>query len=119
MGLTYLNMGVANPARPGKRARLKFLIDSGAAYSIVPERVLKRLGIESRRSRSFILADGTEIRRRMGNALFFYKGEEAASVIIFGEQGDSTLLGVATLEMLGFVLDPFRRELRPLPLVLG
>jgi clan AA aspartic protease len=119
VGLTYLNMGVANPARPGKRARLKFLIDSGAACSIVPQRVLNRLGIEPRTSRGFILADGTEIRRRMGNALFFYKGEEGASPVIFGEEGDSTLLGVVTLEALGLIFDPFRRELRPLPLVLG
>lgn len=55
----------------------------------------------------------------MGNALFFYKGEEGASPVIFGEEGDSTLLGVVTLEALGLILDPFRRELRPLPLVLG
>ena len=38
--------------------------------------------------------------------------------VIFGDGEDSTLLGTVTLEALGFVLDPFKRELRPLPLVL-
>jgi clan AA aspartic protease len=119
VGLTYLNIGVASPAHPGKLVRLKFLVDSGAVYSIVPADVLKRLAIKPRTERTFILADGTEITRRMGNALFFYKGEEGASPVIFGEEGDSRLLGIVTLEALGLVFDPLRRELRPLPLVLG
>ena len=33
--------------------------------------------------------------------------------------GDSCLLGTVTLEALGLMLDPIRRELRPLPLLLG
>lgn len=39
--------------------------------------------------------------------------------MIFGEEGDSTLLGTVSLEALGFILDPIRRELRSLPMVLG
>ncbi|MCH7744989.1 MAG: aspartyl protease, partial [Chloroflexi bacterium] len=37
---------------------------------------------------------------------------------IFGEEGDSNLLGATTLESLGLILDPLKRELRPLPMVL-
>ena len=55
----------------------------------------------------------------MGHALFRFKGNEGASPVIFGKKGDSTLLGVVSLEALGMILDPLRRELRPLPLVLG
>jgi len=39
--------------------------------------------------------------------------------VIFGEEGDSTLLGAFTLEALGLSLDPLRRELKPLPIVLA
>ena len=119
MGLTYISARVANPAQPRKSARVRFLVDSGAAYSIVPEPLLKRLGIKPRTVRRFILADGKEIKRRMGGALFLYKGEEGLSPVIFGEEGDSPLFGVVSLEALGFIFDPFRRELRPLPMVLG
>ena len=35
------------------------------------------------------------------------------------EVGNPTLLGVLTLEALGYALDPLRRELRPLPMLLG
>ena len=39
--------------------------------------------------------------------------------MIFGEEGDSTLLGALTLESLGLALDPLKRELTPLPMILG
>ncbi|GIW40879.1 MAG: hypothetical protein KatS3mg076_1456 [Candidatus Binatia bacterium] len=39
--------------------------------------------------------------------------------MIFGEEGDATLLGTVSLEALGFVLDAIRRDLVPLPMVLA
>jgi clan AA aspartic protease len=119
MGLTYIKASIANPARPKRIARLKFPVDSGASYSVVPSAVLRRLGIQPGRSRSFILADGTEIKRSLGQALFRLNGEEADSPVIFGEKGDSVLLGSVSLEALGLMLDPLKRELRPLPLLLA
>ena len=119
MGLTYIQANIANPARPKRSARVKFLVDSGAFYSVVPQPVLRRLGIRPRRTKSFILADGTEIKRSLGQALFRLNGEEAASPVIFGERGDSVLLGSVSLEALGFMLDPLKRELRPLPMLLA
>jgi predicted aspartyl protease len=55
MGLTYIQANVANPVRPRRSARLKFLVDSGAHYSVVPVSVLRRLGIKPTRTKSFIL----------------------------------------------------------------
>jgi predicted aspartyl protease len=112
-------MQIANAALPEKKARLTLLVDSGAVYSVIPSRVLTRLGIEPHSSRSFILADGSDISRRIGDALFFIGKNRGASPVIFGEEGDSALLGVVTLEALGMTLDPIRRELRPLPMLLG
>jgi predicted aspartyl protease len=94
------------------------LVDSGAAYSIVDGSKLRALGIRPTSSRTFMLADGTEVTRSVGAALFQFQGQEAASTIIFGEPGDATLLGVVTLEELGLILDPMRRELRPMPMSL-
>ncbi len=119
MGLTYIRASVANPARPRRRARLKFLVDTGAWYSVAPASVLRRLGIKPGRTKSFILADGTEIKRAVGQALFCVNGEEGASPVIFGEKGDSALLGSVSLEALGFFLHPLKRELRPLPMLLA
>jgi predicted aspartyl protease len=110
---------VMNLANPKKRIRMKFRVDSGAIYSVVPKTVLKSLGIKPWGSKTFALADGTTVTRKIGNALFALKGAEGASPIIFGEEGDSCLLGMVSLGALGYILDPLRRELRPLPMVLG
>lgn len=39
--------------------------------------------------------------------------------MIFGEEGDATLLGAMTLEALGLALDPLKRELREMPMIIG
>ena len=57
--------------------------------------------------------------RQKGIALFKYQERIGGADVIFGEEGDSLLLGAFTLEALGLALDPLRRELKPLPLVLG
>src|SRR5437764_11551373 len=118
VGLTYIQANIANPARPKRSARVKFLVDSGAFYSVVPEAVLRRLGIRPRRTKSSILADGTEIKRSLGQALFRLNGEEAASPVIFGEKGDSVLLGSVSLEVLGFMLGTLKRMLSHLHILL-
>ncbi len=48
MGLTHIEVVVASPGHPRKAARLRFLVDSGAVYSVVPGSVLRHLGIKPR-----------------------------------------------------------------------
>lgn len=119
MGLTFIKASIINPANPRRKTRLEFLVDSGAVYSVVPKTRLKRIGIQPHGTRTFTLADGTQITREIGDAIFALNGERAASPVIFGEDGDSLLFGTVSLEALGLILDPIRRELRPLPMILG
>ena len=119
MGLTHVTARIANPARPARTIGVKFLVDSGAVYSLVPSVVLRKLGIRPHSSRTFMLADGTEITREIGDAIFHIAGAQAASPVIFGETDDAALLGSVSLESLGLMLDPMKRVLRPLPMVLG
>ncbi len=95
------------------------LVDSGAIYSVVPTAVLRRLGIPPRRRETFTLADGSHVRRSVGLAIFELEGREGGSQVIFGAQGDACLLGAVTLEELGLMLDPLKRQLRPLKLMLA
>ena len=119
MGLTVLEIEVANPATPEKTEKVEFLIDSGAVYSVVPTPILERLGIRPLQEQQFRLADGSKIVRKKGGAVFKYRDLVGVADVIFGEEGDSNLLGALTLEALGLSLDPLRRELKPLPMILA
>jgi len=119
MGLTVLELEVANPATPEIGEKVEFLIDSGAVYSVAPSAVLERLGIRPLTQEVFRLADGSKIVRKKGVAIF-RRGERVGGAdVIFGEEADSNLLGAITLESLGLSLDPLRRELKPLPMILA
>jgi clan AA aspartic protease len=119
MGLTVLEIEVANPANPEITERVEFLIDSGAVYSVAPTRVLEKLGIRPLSEQQFRLADGSKIFRKKGVAVFRQGERVGGADVIFGEEGDSNLLGSTTLEALGLSLDPLRRELKPLPMILA
>ena len=119
MGLTVLEIEVGNPAKPDVTEKIEFLIDSGAIYSVVPTSVLKRLGIKPLAEQQFRLANGKKILRKKGGAVFRYGKRVGVADVIFGEKGDSNLLGAFTLEALGLSLDPLRRELKPLPMILA
>lgn len=119
MGLNVLDVEVGNPARPETTETVEFLIDSGAIYSVVPREILDRLVIRPLARQEFRLADGSKIVRDKGGALFRYQGQVGVADVIFGEEGDSVLLGAFTLEALGLALDPLRRELKPLPMILA
>jgi predicted aspartyl protease len=119
VGLTVLEIEVGNPAVPDVTERVEFLVDSGAIYSVVPESTLARLGIRPLTAQEFRLADGSRIVRKKGIALFRYGERVGGADVVFGEEGDSTLLGAFTLEALGLALDPLRRELKPLPMLLA
>jgi clan AA aspartic protease len=119
VGLTYIDVDIANPAKPRRVLRLTLLVDSGAVYSVVPASILRKLGVKPHSRRSFILADVTKITRRIGDLSFRLHGQQGTSPVIFGEKDDSVLLGSVSLEALGLMLDPLKRQLRPLPMVLA
>ena len=118
MGITELELQIASPVNPKNKKTVKFLVDSGAIYSVVPSNILGVLKIKPHSKEKFLLADGSEIERDRGDAIFFYMNKQGASPVIFGKRGDTALLGAVTLESLGFLIDPIRRRLRTLPMLL-
>jgi clan AA aspartic protease len=117
MGLTYVEATVTGPTN--KSRQIQLLVDSGASYSLLPEEVWKELDIKPQEKLDFILADGTKIQRGASECKIRLNGKERHTPIILGEPGDEPILGVITLENLGMILDPFKRELRQMQLRLG
>jgi len=112
MGITYIQGQVKGPR--GRQADVKFLIDSGAMYSVLPEAVWKEIGLKPKRKMSFTLADGTTIDRQISEVHLKLTQGEAHTPVILGEENDQALLGVVTLEILGLVFNPFDRTLQPM-----
>ncbi len=115
MGITYVEGIVGGPS---KRETVKFLVDSGATYSLLPRKVWEKIGLKPRRKMSFTLADGTTIERTVSESFISFPQGEAHTPVILGEEGDEALLGVVTLEILGFVFNPFDRTLHPMHMML-
>ena len=116
MGITYIEGVVTGPN--SKQATVRFLVDSGATYTLLPYEDWQAIGLAPKRSVTFTLADGTTIERKVSECHIALPHGEAHTPVILGEPGDEPLLGVVTLEILGLVLNPFTRKLQPMQMLL-
>ena len=115
MGISYIEGEVEGPE--GKTT-VRFLIDSGATYSLLPLTVWNKIGLRPKRTLKFTLADGTSIERDVSECFIILPQGEGHTPVILGEESDEALLGVVTLEILGLVLNPFNRTLQPMRMLL-
>jgi clan AA aspartic protease len=116
MGITYIQGQVKGPR--GKKADVKFLVDSGATYTVLPKPVCKAIGLKPNRKMTFTLADGSTLDRQVSEAFLKLPQGQAHTPVILGEENDQALLGVVTLEILGLVFNPFDRTLQPMRMLL-
>jgi len=110
MGHTYVTASLEGPK---STERVKFLVDTGATYSIISEELAQKIGVV-RLPRKFKskLADGSEIEAEAGVAGIELEGRRAPiTVLIMG--CEEPLLGVETLEALGLKVNPETGELEP------
>ncbi len=117
MGITYIDGVARGPT--DKEAAVRFLVDSGATYSLLPTPVWQAIGLEPRREHSFTLADGATVQRRISTCYLMLPQGQDYSPVILGEPGDEALLGVVTLEILGLLFNPFNRTLQPMRMMLA
>jgi predicted aspartyl protease len=115
MSLTHVNLDVGRERGP--RHTVRFLLDSGNAYTVLPMRVWHALALRPDGTMEFTLGDGSRIRRRVVECRFRYGGADVSSPAILGEADDHAVCGTVTLERLGFVVHPFERTLRPIRLL--
>lgn len=117
VGLTYIE-GIVAGAN-GRHATVRFLVDSGATYSLLPHDVWQAIGLSPKRSATFTLADGATIVRQISECHVTLPQGDAHTPVILGEPGDQAVLGMVTLEILGLILNPFTREFQPMRMLLA
>lgn len=119
MGLPYVHARLRKSEGRGPTRDVRFLVDSGAIYSVLPEEVWRALRLKPERQVEFTLADGTAIARGVSECRFEIHGESATSPVVLGEKDDGALLGAVTPETLGFMLNPLTREILPMRMALS
>jgi clan AA aspartic protease len=95
------------------RMRVRFLVDTGATYTIVPTTVARAAGATPLPTRFAVsLADGS--RRRLRACTMGIEIERrTAPMTVLLLPGGEPLLGVETLEALGLRVNPVSRRLEP------
>ena len=120
MGTFHEPIEIWNPARPGKKLQLDALVDTGAAYSLVPGKLLRGLGAKATRTLRFKTADGRVVRGGVGEVMARVKGKATHTWVIFGGNDAEPLLGAYTLEGLALGVDSLHRNLVPVaPYLVG
>ena len=117
MGITQVTAAVRNPARPAKLWEGLFLVDTGAVDCMVPAKHLKALGLKPRGTRTYELADGSEITLKVTVAEVEFMGETVGATVIYGPDDAEPILGVTALESVGIEVDPRSQRLKRLPAV--
>ncbi|MXY88170.1 MAG: hypothetical protein F4Y92_04875 [Dehalococcoidia bacterium] len=103
----------------GRQSReVEATVDTGAAYTVLPGRLLRELNVEPLGQRRLLLADGRRMNADIGEARATIDGETVTTLVIFGEDDAPPLLGAYTLEGLGLAVDPVEQRLVPAHLIM-
>ena len=100
---------------PGKLTSVRALVDTGAAHSVMPDSLLKRLGLAPLEYRPFSIADGSEVEYGYGMVRLGIGGREFPCPVVFGAE-DQYLLGATSLQIFNLMVDPTEEQLVVKPL---
>jgi len=117
MGLTKVTTKVTSLQTPDGIYEDLFLVDTGAADSMVKAAELERIGVRREGKMSYELADGSVKEYYYGLVRIEFMGEITAGRIIFGDADCDPILGVTALESVGIVIDPANKTLKRLPAI--
>lgn len=112
MSLFRTNVVAKNPKDETRvTSPVEVLVDTGSELTWLSAELIRAIGIEPRRKRTFTTATGQPVERPVGYAVLASDGHETIDEVVFGESGDLQLLGVRTLEGFGVVVDPLGHRL--------
>ena len=103
----------------GQQSRdIEATVDTGAAYTTLPGRLLHEMGIKPMAKRRFVLADGRRVDMDIGRAWVTIDGDSEVTLVVFGDDDAPSLLGAYTLEGLGLAVDPTSQRLVPTNMIM-
>lgn len=89
------------------------LVDSSATHTLLPNPLLKKLGVQPIDRIPFQLADQRVVEHEVGQVRLQLDGRERIVLVVFGEANASALIGATTLELFNLAIDPVGKRLIP------
>lgn len=102
----------------GKSIDVEAIVDTGSFYTMLPDRLLRELGVKPVGTRRIDLADGRRILMNYGRAWVTVEGESEVTLVAFGEDDGPVLLGAYTLQGLALAVDPAKERLVPSEIIM-
>ncbi len=92
---------------------IEALVDTGASYTLLPSVMLRRMSVVPHRRLEFELANGEIIEHDIGEVRVRIDGVEATTIVVFGGDEVSAVLGGSTLEGVAMAADSVGKRLTP------
>src|SRR5205823_3709623 len=118
MGILYVQGRLSHPRELSGQRKLRFLVDTGAFFSVVPREILSTLKVSPVGEETVQFADGRRARWKVGEVRLEVDGRSVTTLVLFGKKGTQPLLGAYSLEGLGLTVDSRRRRLVRRPIVI-
>lgn len=97
-----------------RRARIRGVVDSGATRLVLPEHIVKQLGLATTESATVRYADNRTAFREMASGVALtYAGRSGVFTAVVEPQRDTALIGAIVMEDLDLIVDCTRQSLVP------
>ena len=95
----------------GQFVDVEALVDTGSSHTLLPKDLLTQIGTRAIETVSFELADERVVEYEVGEARIRLDGRERSTLVVFGPEGVTPLLGATTLQLFNLAVDPLREQL--------
>ena len=116
MGHTYIKVALGSQFTEAQEV-LDSLVDTGATFTTIPRNLAHRLKLPCITTRKVRTASGEE-ELEVSYVMIDILGEKAITEVLISDTLDRVLIGVLTLEAMGFKVNPRTGELERTELLL-
>jgi len=110
VGHVWVEATISNPFT-GRKIVVKALVDTGAAYTVIPRRIFEELQLPLRGKRKVRTAKGfVELDECFG--VIEIMGKSTETRMLVSDDLEFMLISVTTLELLGLEVDPITGKLK-------
>jgi predicted aspartyl protease len=112
MGIVLVKLKISNPDNGTEPIEVDdAVVDTGSVNTVLPRDLAVRLGLKKTGTRDVLTASGPETLDTT-YAFLQLQGKETMMPLLVSNTLPQAIVGATLLEVLGFIVDPVREELR-------